>query len=301
MSRAGRKDLSIRWWAIAYMILFGVFWALYLVIARFLPRGHSIFEVLWWRYALHVSLTLLVIGPLQGRALIRTNRPGIQLIGGLLMVVTSVSAVFAASGVSLDSVRALLWLAPIIVIAVDRALRGMPCSSLMWIAGALCWVGTLLILQPNFGHSFRAVFWALLTAGSFAGYQLLTPNLRSDPPTTSVFYSGLITLVPMSAILPWVWKPLTGQAMMVYLGMGITGWLSLLFLDKALHATEAGAVAVFGYLHIVAEVGIVSILSGEPPTGLGALGCTLILVGTVAAHRHLVFLEHTVRKTCPYH
>jgi hypothetical protein len=47
-----------RRWAIAHMMLFGVFWAAYLAISRFLPRGHSIFEVLWWRYALHVFLYL---------------------------------------------------------------------------------------------------------------------------------------------------------------------------------------------------------------------------------------------------
>jgi hypothetical protein len=274
-------------WAIAHMMLFGGFWAAYLAIARFLPRGYSIFEVLWCRYALHVLLTLLLIGPVQGRSLLRTNRPGIQFTRGFLMVITSVSAVFAASRMSLDSVRAILWLAPLMVIASDRAVRGTPCPAPAWLACVVCWVGTLLILKPSFGHDVRSLCWALLTAGSFAGYQLLTPSLRSDPATTSVFYSGLITLVFMSAILPWVWKPLTGHAIVVTLGMGLAGWLSLLFLDKALHAMAPGAVVVFGYFHFVAEVMIISIISGGAPARLGILGCILILAASAVARRDL--------------
>jgi len=291
MDAAPRTLASTRGWAIAHMTLFGVLWAVYLAIARFLPRGYSIFEVLWGRYALHVALTLLVIGPVQGRALVRTTRPGLQLVRGLLMVITSVSAVFATAGMSLDGVRAVLWLAPLLVIAADRAVRGTPCRVPVWIACGVCWIGTILILHPSLGRDLRSVGWAVLTAGSFAGYQVLTPNLRSDPATTSVFYSGLITLVPMSVILPWVWKPLTGRALIVYLGMGVAGWLSLLFLDKALHTMAPGAVAIFGYVHLVAEVMITSILSGGAPAWHGMLGCILILAGSEVARRDLASLQ----------
>jgi len=284
---APRRPGATMWWAIAHITLFGVWWAVYLAISRFLPRGYSIFEVLWGRYALHVALTLVVIGPVQGRALVRTTRPSLQLVRGLLMVVTSVSAVSATAGMSLDGVRAVLWLAPLLVIAADRAVRGTPCRVPVWIACGVCWVGTILILHPSFGRDLQSVCWAVLTAGSFAGYQVLTPNLRCDPATTSVFYSGLITLVPMSVILPWVWRPLTGQALIVYLGMGVAGWLSLLFLDKALHTMAPGAVVIFGYLHLVAQVMITSILSGGAPGWHGTLGCILILAGSEVARRDL--------------
>lgn len=284
---APRRPGATMWWAIAHITLFGVWWAVYLAISRFLPRGYSIFEVLWGRYALHVALTLVVIGPVQGRALVRTTRPSLQLVRGLLMVVTSVSAVSATAGMSLDGVRAVLWLAPLLVIAADRAVRGTPCRAPVWIACGVCWVGTILILHPSFGRDLQSVCWAVLTAGSFAGYQVLTPNLRCDPATTSVFYSGLITLVPMSVILPWVWRPLTGQALIVYLGMGVAGWLSLLFLDKALHTMAPGAVVIFGYLHLVAQVMITSILSGGAPGWHGTLGCILILAGSEVARRDL--------------
>jgi hypothetical protein len=284
---APRRPGATMWWAIAHITLFGVWWAVYLAISRFLPRGYSIFEVLWGRYALHVALTLVVIGPVQGRALVRTTRPSLQLVRGLLMVVTSVSAVSATAGMSLDGVRAVLWLTPLLVIAADRAVRGTPCRVPVWIACGVCWVGTILILHPSFGRDLQSVCWAVLTAGSFAGYQVLTPNLRCDPATTSVFYSGLITLVPMSVILPWVWRPLTGQALIVYLGMGVAGWLSLLFLDKALHTMAPGAVVIFGYLHLVAQVMITSILSGGAPGWHGTLGCILILAGSEVARRDL--------------
>jgi len=288
MDVAPMRHAWIRRWAIAHMTLFGVFWAVYLAISKYLPRGYSIFEVLWGRYSLHVLLTLLLIGPVQGRSLFKTNRPVVQLLRGLLMVVTNVSAVFAVSGMSLNDVRAILWLAPLIVIALDRAVRGTPCPAPMLAACAICLVGMIFILKPTILHNIRSLFWALLTAISFAGYQFLTASLRADPATTSVFYSGFISLVFMSAILPFVWKPITGQTIIVYLGMGTAGWLSLLFLDKALHKMEPGAIVAFGYIHFVAEVMIASFISGGFPTWHGGvLGSILILAGLAVAWQNI--------------
>lgn len=269
--------------AIVNMALFGGFWALYLAISKFLPGGYSIFEVLWGRYALHVLLTLLVIGPFRGSSLVKTTHLGAQLLRGLLMVVTSVGAVLAATAMSLDEVRLILWLAPFAVIALHRLVRGTSVPRSMWIACVICWAGTLSILRPSFSGDAQSILWALVAAATFAGYQLLTANLRSDPATTSVFYSGLVTLVVMSAVMPWVWKPISGEAALVYLGMGIAGWLSLLFLDRALHALEPGRVVVFGYLHLVAGVVMGSLSSGRGPGLSGLVESTLILVGAAFA------------------
>jgi len=91
-----------------------------------------------------------------------------------------------------------------------------------------------------------------------------------------------------------VWKPLTGHAMLVYLGMGVTGWLSLLFLDRALHVMEPGAAAAFGFSHFIAEVVIVWVMSGVAPTKLRVLGCILIIAGLEVARRELVSPERRI-------
>ncbi len=267
------------------MMLFGVFWAAYLVISRFMPAGYSIFEVLWGRYALHVLLTLVVLGPARGIAILRTTRPHVQFWRGILMVVTSVSAVLAASGMGLDTVRAALWFAPLFVIALDQKFRGVRYPPLMWAACAICLMGTVFILKPSVSHNVASLFWAVLTLVSFTGYQTLTASLRVDPPTTSVFYSGLITLIPMSAILPWVWKLPTPFTWAVFFGMGLAGWLSLLFLDVAIHDAEPGGVVVFGYIHFVAEVLLASIIVRARPNLMSVLGCAFIVAGLEVARR----------------
>ncbi len=284
MSRLFNHRLrQVRAASIAFMALFGVFWAVYLAVSTFLPRGYSVFEVLWGRYALHVLLTILIIGPVQGRSLFLTERPVLQLVRGLLMVVTSVAAALAAYGMSLNDVRTVLWLAPLMVVAMDRVFRGTPSPPSVWIACAVCWIGAVLILRPSPEIGYRATFWAMVATAAFAGYELITASLRADAATTSVFYSGLIVLAAMSVILPWVWKPLTIQAILVYLGMGVAGWLSLLFLDKALHEMEPGTVVVFGFVHLVAGVVLSSLLAGGRPGAAGVAGCIMILAGSAVA------------------
>ena len=282
---------SAQTWAIIHMALFGGFWALYLGIGLHLPREYSTFEVLWWRYALHVLLTLLFIGSFRGVALVRTTHLGKQLFRGILMVVTSVSAVLAATGMSIDEVRLILWLAPIAVIALHRLVRGSAVPRPMWIACLVCWAGTFLILRPNLTGTFYNVLWAVIAAVAFGGYQMVTADLRSDSATTSVFYSGLVTLVAMSVVMPWVWKPITGHMVLICLGMGIAGWLSLLFLDKALHTLEPGRVVVFGYTHLIASAVIGLAINRRGPGLSRTAGCVLIAFGAIFA---AAFLYHWI-------
>ena len=279
----GRTSGLVKPASVAYMALFGLFWAAYLAVSVFLPRGYSVFEVLWGRYALHVILTILIVGPIRGGSLIASRRPVLQLARGLLMVATSIAAALAANGMSIDDVRTYLWLAPFIVVALDRFFRDTPSPPSVWIACTISWIGVVLILHPHIPAGYRAPFWAIVATVTFAGYELVTPSLRSDAATTSVFYSGLAVLIVMSAIVPWVWKPLTMHAVMVYLGMGIAGWLSLLFLDKALHEMEAGTVVVFGYLHLVAGVFLNSAVAGSGLDLPAILGCIMILTGCAMA------------------
>jgi drug/metabolite transporter (DMT)-like permease len=263
--------------AALYMALFGVFWAINLEIADFLPPGHSIYEILWWRYALHVLFTVICIAPKRGISLVRSQHPAVQITRGLLMVLTSVGAVRSTSGMSIDDLRAVLWLAPLLVIALDRVLRRTPCPAAIWTACISCWVGTMIVLKPHLGRDFKSMFWAILTVVSFAGYQMLTVNLRTDPATTSVFYSGLVVFLAMSVILPRVWRVPSGQAVLIFFAMGLAGWMCLLFLDKALHAMEPGAVTIYGYFHIVTDVVLRALINGTVPRQNAIFGSLLIL------------------------
>jgi len=119
----------------------------------------------------------------------------------------------------------------------------------------------------------------MVAAAALGGYQLLTAELRSDPATTSVFYSGLVTLVFISALMPWIWKPLTAHAVLVYLGMGVAGWMSLLCLDKALHTLEPGRVVVYRYAHLIASVVIGLVVGGRGPGLAGIIGSIFVVAG----------------------
>ena len=59
-------------------------------LSKYLTRFYPINLVVWARFTFHLLLVVVVLGPRYGLALVRTARPGIQIMRGLLLAIASV-------------------------------------------------------------------------------------------------------------------------------------------------------------------------------------------------------------------
>ena len=65
----------------------------------------------------------------------------------------------------------------------------------------------LVIIRPGLGVMHWAAFLPLITAISYAGYQIMTRIAgRTEDTKTSLFWTSTVGVIVMSCIVPFVWK-----------------------------------------------------------------------------------------------
>ena len=167
-----------------------------------------------------------------------------QLVRGLMLVVSSVVFVLALLHMQIAEVASIVFLAPIIVALAGGPLLGERVSPRTWLALAGGFTGVLLIIRPG-GDAFT--WWALLPlacAFMFAGYQILTRKLAGhDDPITTLFFPGLLACFVIPPVFPGAFDVPTVPLHAGLLGViGILGAVGHFLLIRA-HAPRAGDAA----------------------------------------------------------
>ncbi|MEK9719726.1 MAG: DMT family transporter, partial [Quisquiliibacterium sp.] len=160
--------------------------------------------IAWARYFFHVVILLVVLWPRYGMRLVRTRRPGLQLVRGVFLGASSLFFFSALAFLPLAESSALASVAPILVtIAAVRWLGEKPPPGAAWALG-MSFAGVLLIIRPGTALFGWAALLPLCTAVCGAGYQLATRRLAGvDSSVTTLFLGGLVSVVLMVGVLPF--------------------------------------------------------------------------------------------------
>jgi drug/metabolite transporter (DMT)-like permease len=236
-------------------------------------------SIVWLRYVLQTIVMAAIFLPRMGMRLMRTSSAGLQVLRGLLLVLSSVVFVVALRHMPIGAVISIVFLAPVIVAVAGGPLLGERVSARTWFALAGGFAGVLLIIRPG-GDTFS--WWAVLPLGCafmFAGYQILTRKLAShDDPVTTLFYPGLIAVFAIPAVfhdavsgLPTV--PLH-LAMLV--AIGILGAVGHFLLIRAHAHAPATLLSPFGYNQLLVTLILGFFVFGEIPDAFALAGIVLI-------------------------
>src|SRR5471032_1573390 len=176
-------------------------------LSKYLSGFYPIIMVVWARYLVHTLLMAGIFLPQSGLRVLRSKRPGMQVVRALCLLGTSLFFTAALHYIPLAEATAVNFLAPILVTALSVALLGEHVTRGQWLAVICGFVGVLIIIHPG-GELFTpAVLLPLCSALFFCFYQLLTRILSQyDTPTTSNFFAGLCNTLVMSALVPFFWQ-----------------------------------------------------------------------------------------------
>jgi drug/metabolite transporter (DMT)-like permease len=122
-----------------------------------------------------------------------------------------------------------------------------------------------------------AALLPVAAAIAYSGYNLATRFVRRDDSWTSLLYTAGFGTVVMSAIVPFFWVPPDATAIALMLGIALAGTLSQLCLIRALSVGEAGMLAPFAYVGLLAATLIGAVVFDEWPDGWTLLGGALIV------------------------
>ena len=248
-------------------------------LSKYLVAHYPAASLVWLRYVLQTLVMLAIFLPRMGLRLVRTSSPGLQLVRGLMLVVSSVVFVLALLHMQIAEVASIVFLAPIIVALAGGPLLGERVGARTWLALAGGFTGVLLIIRPG-GGAFTA--WALLPlacAFMFAGYQILTRKLasRGDDPITTLFFPGLVACFVVPALFPGAFVVPTVPLHAVMLGtIGVLGAVGHFMLIRAHALAPATLLSPFGYTQLIVVLTLGWLVFGQLPDGIALAGIALI-------------------------
>jgi drug/metabolite transporter (DMT)-like permease len=238
---------------------------------------------LWLRYAIQTVVTAAVLGPRRGATLLRTTRPGLQLLRGLLLLVASAIAFFSLRVVGVGEFTAVVMLTPLILTVVAALTLHEPVSALRWLCVLGGFAGSLLVVRPGKELFQWAMLLPLVLVAANTGFQVLTSRMaRTEDPGTMHFYTGLVGLVATTAGLPLAWQPLPSSTWLALVLMGVLGTFGHFFLIVAYRRAPVAVLTPFLYLQIAFATLGGWLVFAHVPDDRALLGIALVAVSGVA-------------------
>lgn len=255
-ARASRDAPSLlpdRRLALLLIACFAVLWAIVEdELGARLQYPYDLRQVVWCRYASHLVVVALVWGWRAPKTFWRTARLPLQLGRSLLMLVMPMSFMYAAmAGVSLSTVWAVFWTAPLMILVGARVYGGEQASFGVWIVTTVAVVAATVIIHPSALPAPRVLVLSLIMAASFAYYVVLTRELRHEQLSANLFYTAAGVIIPLSLLMRGAWHAPTPHDAMILFGIGALGFVALLALDRAAERTGLSWTAAALTLQVV--------------------------------------------------
>jgi drug/metabolite transporter (DMT)-like permease len=256
-------------------------------ITKFTARLYPVPTLVWARYAVQMLAMLVWLGHSMGFELLRTGRLRLQLVRGVLLVLSSVFFTSALRYLPLADATAINYCTPVLVVLLALAFlheRMTPARLAFVVAGM---VGMLLIVRPGRGILEGGALFAIGAACCYALYQILTRMLAGENPRVLLFYPALVGTVVMSLLAPtFDWpRSMPWQHVALIVVGGLFGTLGHFLFILAFRHAAASALTPFTYMQLVwatlvgwvvyAEFPGSSTLAGMAVIGLSGLLITL--------------------------
>lgn len=247
-------------------------------ISKYLTRFYPVTNILWVRFLVHTLFIVTVVGSRHGLRFIRTSRPAIQVLRGVLLPVSSLLFVLATKHMPIAEATAIAFVAPLLVTLLAVVFLKERVERAQWLAILFGFVGVLIIIRPG-GEVFA---WASLlpiaNAATLASYQVLTRRVAGlENVYTSIFYPGLVGVLALSLTLPYAWVAPQSAFHFVLLGLvGIIGAASHLIMIRAYEHASASRLAPFSYSQMIWATALGYVVFGNFPDRWSLLGIAIL-------------------------
>ena len=248
-----------------------------------MAAGVSLWVLCWVRYSVHLLLVLGLTLPVKGVRVLRSVRPGAQILRGSVMLLATLCFFKTLSYLPQAEATAINFLAPLLVLALAPWVLREPARVSRWVAAGIGFAGVLIIIRPGAGLDPVGVAWGLATALTFAAQFLATRRVAVDDPMTTLIWSGGIGTVVLSASMPMllpaampVLRGLDPLHWLVLIGTGVFGAAGHLLQIQAYRFAPASLLAPFVYLQIVAAATLGWLVWGHFPDFFSWVGIAVI-------------------------
>lgn len=221
--------------------------------AKYLGGHMDPLQVVAMRYISAFVLALIVSNPLTRPGLLRTSRPRLQVVRGLLLLATTTLNFLSFRFLQLDEALAIMFSTPFLVAVMAGPILGEWVGWRRWVAIVAGFFGVLVVIRPGLGGMQWAALLSVASAVVYAGYAIATRMvMRHDSSETTLFYANLVGMVTMLPALPFVWTtPSNGLDLLLLLALGAFGSAGHFLLILAHDRAPASVLSPFMYTQLL--------------------------------------------------
>ena len=220
-------------------------------VAKYLVQEIGPLQTIWARYTVQAVLVTLLILPrinIYGK----TKYPKLQFFRSVALMMATTLFFFSFLRLGLAEATALFNISPVLITLGAFLFLKEKIGPKRIIGIGVSLLGALIIIRPGSGVFTIYALFPICGAICYSGYNLATRFVGSDEsPWTSLFYSALFGAVCFSVYIVFNWTPMSTNAIILIIILGLIGTGGHLFLIKALTLGEASLVAPFGYTSLL--------------------------------------------------
>lgn len=268
---------------------------------KFLSDGYPLHQIVFIRSLVGIALSLVIVRFEGGLGILRTARPGLHLLRGLLLVAANLAFFLALAAMPIAEATAIFFVAPLFITLLSIPILRDRVGPRRIAAVIVGFCGVLVMLRPGGEKGAPDLLVSLLpvvAALTYALFQLLTRKLGgiSKASAMAVYIQGLFIIVGIAFFVvagdgrfaddvsgtsltfllrAWTW-PAAGD-MTLFIALGVLSAGIAYALSQAYRSAAAATVAPFEYVAMPLAALWGFLIWNEVPDLRSAVGMLLIL------------------------
>ena len=249
--------------------------------AKYLMKEIGPAQTIWARYTVQAILVTVLILPkinIYGR----TKYPKLQFLRSVALMMATTLFFFAFSRLGLAEASAIFNISPVLITLGAFLFLREQIGPRRVIGILVSLLGALIIIRPGSGVF---TIYAILPLGAaifYSTYSLATRFVGTDEsPWTSLFYSAIFGALCYSIYIVFHWNPMSNNALLLTIVMGLFGTAGHVCLIRALTLGEASLVAPFIYTNLLFTTIWGFVLFGNFPDFWTIVGALIIVAAGI--------------------
>lgn len=273
------------------------------LLIKFLSGGYPLHQMIFFRSAIGIAFSLILVQWEGGWSILKTRRPGLHILRGVLVVISNILFFAALAVLPLADATALFFVAPLMITLLSIPLLKEPVGP--WRLGAVFvgLLGVVIMMKPWAGAGALEVprYVLLLPVASALFYalnQIMTRKLglTTQASAMAVYIQGMFIIVSLvfwavagdgryaaDATNPsvvfllraWIWPQ--GMDIWLFLGLGLNSAIVGYCLAQAYRLANAATIAPFEYVGLPLAVFWGWLIFADLPDLAVTTGIVLIL------------------------
>ena len=273
------------------------------MIIKLLSGDYALHQMVCFRSIIGITVSIGLVQMEGGWHILRTDRPWLHLIRGLLLVIANLTFFAALAVIPLGDATALFFVAPLFITLLSIPILGEKVGVRRLSAVLVGFAGVVTVLQPWSSEDLRVsnrvvLLLPLVAAFTYAASQLLTRRLgvTSKASALAVYIQATFIIVSLAfgafagdgrfaegvddpslqfLLRAWRWPEPTDGYLFLALGLlsGIVGYS----ISQAYRSAQAATIAPFEYIAMPLAILWGWVIWGDLPSATVLFGIILIL------------------------